>query len=312
MLKNISLPMNLHSTVSELPLHQFSLSVNSPGALAAEVFEQNPDLPGVIVYDGDEMSGMIPRKSFHERIGRSFGVEVYLRRPLQTILQSVDNAPLILNEDCAIPAAAQAALNREMEEVYAPLVIKMQDASLCLLDVYSLLLAQSRLLSATNQIAAAPSYEMQSSPKESRETHWEIKPSIINDSPDFNESMLDVSCLKNLLDMIGSQTGTPLRALANQLVEDIPMLFNDARQAILYKDAGSLEKAAHTIRITASTFGLCQLAEIGLELETIARKSFMDQSQMESQRLLDLAMEKFPSARRSLFTLIQSLYKTKI
>ena len=312
MFKNPSHPMNLHSTVSELPLHQFNLSVNSPGGLAAEAFEQNPDLPGVIVFDGDEMVGMIPRKSFHERIGRSFGVEVYLRRPLQTFLQAVDNMPLILNEDCAIPAAAQAALSRKMEDVYAPLIIKMRDTSLCLLDVYSLLLAQSRLLSSTNQIAIASDFEMQVLSVNSRESRWEINSSKKNDSLNSDESMLDISCLKNLLDMMGSQTGTPLRALANQLVEDIPLLFNDARLAITRQDANALEKAAHTIRITASTFGLCQLADLALEMETLARKNYMEQSYMESQRLLDLAIENFPAARKSLFNLIQSLQKTKV
>lgn len=85
--------------------------------------------------------------------------------------------------------------------------------------------------------------------------------------------MLDVSCLKNFPDMMGLQTSTLMRALANQLVEDIPMLINDARQAYLDKEANSLEKAAQLIRIAASTFGLCRLAEIGLELETITKKN---------------------------------------
>jgi HPt (histidine-containing phosphotransfer) domain-containing protein len=299
--------LHIHSPVSELPLHPFSLSIDAPGSLAAEAFHQNPELPGVILMDGNALAGMIPRNSFHERIGRTYGVEVYLRRPLLTILQAVEHEPMILNEDCAIPAAAQAALSRKINEVYFPLVIKMQDLSFCMLDVYCLLQAQSRLLNFVSQVSAKPYHETKILPSVPREAGSCIMPVEKLNSRPSEEGILDVSCLKNLITMMGSQNGTPLHALANQLVDDIPMLFNDARQAIHQNDASSLEKAAHTIRITANTFGLCQLAEYAVELEALARKTIYSQFPSESQHYLDLAMESFPAARRSLFDLLKSM-----
>jgi hypothetical protein len=304
--------IHLHSTVADLPLHSFYLPLDAPGQLAAEAFERQVELPGVIVMDRGNMAGMISRRAFHERVGRSFGVEVYLRRPLQTILRAVDSKPLRLRQDCSIPAAAQAALSRDMDNVYAPLVIIMQDGSLRLLDVYILLLAQSRLLDASNQYPLSPNQEVQILPDEKRERSWDDMPSTVLKDISTDESLLNIDSLRNLLDMMGTQSGRGLHALANQLVEDIPLLFNDARDAIYGSDAYALEKAAHTIRITANTFGLCKLVAYANEMEAVARKGMNTNEIKDGKVILENAMNCFPAERTALFNLIHSMQKTTI
>ena len=299
--------IHLHSTVADLPLHQYYLSVDEPGELAAETFQRHPELPGVIVMDKDVMAGMIPRRAFHERVGRSYGVEVYLRRPLRTLLHAVDARPLCLRQDCSIPAAAQAALSRDMENVYAPLVITMEDGTLQLLDVYILLLAQSRLLDASSQYQITPYQEVQVLPVKKKERRWDETPSRALEDVAMDETLLDVDSLKNLLDMMGSQSGVGLHALANQLIEDIPLLFNDAREAIHAGDAYALEKAAHTIRITANTFGLRKLIAYASEMEAVARKGINTHKIKDGDVILENAMNCFPAARTALFNLIRSM-----
>ena len=242
-------------------------------------------------------------------MGRSYGVEVYLRRPLKTILEAVDARPMCLRQDCSIPAAAQAALSRDVENVYSPLVINMENGGLQLLDVYVLLLAQSRLLDASSQYPISPNQEMQILPVEKKERRWDEKPSTALDALDTDDTILDIDSLRNLLDMMGSQSGVGLHALANQLIEDIPLLFNDARDAIYTSDPFALEKAAHTIRITANTFGLRKLVAYASEMEAVARKGMHSHQISNGDAILDRAMNSFPAARIALFNLIQSMQR---
>ena len=61
-------------------------------------------------------------------------------------------SPLRLSADCPINQAASAALDRPQAMVYEPILIERDASSVRLLDMHSLLLAQSQLLTIT-QIA---------------------------------------------------------------------------------------------------------------------------------------------------------------
>ena len=302
--------IHLRSTVADLPLHGFYLSITDPGEKAADAFQEHIDLPGVIVMDGDDMAGMISRRAFHERVGRSYGVEVYLRRPLQKILEAVDHEPMCLNQETSIPAAAQSALGREMENVYAPLVVVMGDGKLKLLDVYVLLLAQSRLL----HISSNPQYSNYfASPQTVVGTEAKVVPQekrIENNHLVTDDELLDVNSLRNLMKMMSISSGSSLQSLANQLVEDIPLLFDDAKVAIKSQNANALERSAHTMKITANTFGLRKLLEYASEMEVIARKANITRKIDNAEPVLQKAMACFPEARGALFQFIASMQKS--
>jgi signal transduction histidine kinase/CheY-like chemotaxis protein len=109
-------------------------------------------LPGVIVHSGAKVVGTISRWLFFQTLSRPFSREIYLRRPVDLFFKGAPHEPLKLPADCTIPEAARRALERPQHLVYEPIVIEFPNADLRLLDVYVLLLAQTRLLALANDV----------------------------------------------------------------------------------------------------------------------------------------------------------------
>lgn len=143
--------LTLDSTLADLPTHCFKVNASTLGHLVARRFEEQLTLPGVIVVNDGKILGAISRRKFLERVGRQYGVEVYLRRPIQVMLQSIKTKMLKLPSQCTIQEAAQIALRRPNHLFYEPVVIQFSSREVRILDAYVLLLAQSQLLSLVSQ-----------------------------------------------------------------------------------------------------------------------------------------------------------------
>lgn len=143
--------LTLDSTLADLPTHSFQVNSNTLGHLVALRFEEHLTLPGVIVVNEGKILGAISRRKFLERVGRQYGVEVYLRRPIQVMLQSLKTKMLKLPSQCTIQEAAQIALRRPSHLFYEPVIIQFPSREVRILDAYVLLLAQSQLLSLVSQ-----------------------------------------------------------------------------------------------------------------------------------------------------------------
>lgn len=144
--------LNLESTLGHLPSHDFQVSSTTPGSFVAETFGQQPDLPGVIITHDSQMLGMISRPKFREQMSLPERVELYWQRPIRLLLDFMRIPPLLLAENWRIDEAAQTALNRPKELVFEPIIVVLEDRSLRLLDVHTLLLAQSQVLAQANKI----------------------------------------------------------------------------------------------------------------------------------------------------------------
>lgn len=162
--------LTLESTLAHLPTHDFQISPDAPGYVVANEFERQPDLPGVIIVERSRVLGVFSRRKFLEKIGRPYGVEVYLKRPVRLLLEAIEPHFLILPGDCAIDVAAQIALDRPPELAYEPMIIKFPPSQnpnsstkyqLRLLNVYLLLLAQTRLLNIANKTIEARAKELE-------------------------------------------------------------------------------------------------------------------------------------------------------
>jgi two-component system, sensor histidine kinase and response regulator len=139
------------STLADLPLDDFIVSADMAGEVVAAVFDERPDLPGVIVLSRDRVVGMISREKFLERLSRPYGLELYMRRPIQAMLDTVDFEPLELSGESGIHEAASVALSRPVDQVYEPIIVRLADGRLRLVGIYVLLQAQSRLLALANE-----------------------------------------------------------------------------------------------------------------------------------------------------------------
>jgi signal transduction histidine kinase/CheY-like chemotaxis protein/HPt (histidine-containing phosphotransfer) domain-containing protein len=139
------------STLAELPSHDFQVDPKTPGQDVAGEFENRPDLPGVILREGEGVLGLISRARFYRLMSQRFSREIYLRRPIDMMLQALPGCPLALRDSCRIEEAAHRALNRSLESVYEPLLVESSSKTVRILDIHVLLLAQARLLALANQ-----------------------------------------------------------------------------------------------------------------------------------------------------------------
>jgi methyl-accepting chemotaxis protein len=156
-----STPSTMYKTLGDLPLHDFQVSPNTIGSVIAKQFEQRPDLPGVIIADDAKMLGVISRRRFHEQMSMPYSQEIFLSRPIRLLanleLSRGKGHPLELPDTEPIDAAVRSALDRPKDEVYEPVIVVFRDSSLpefqvhFLLDLHTLLLAQTQMLAAINQ-----------------------------------------------------------------------------------------------------------------------------------------------------------------
>jgi len=135
-----------NSTIGNLPSHDFQVHSATLVQRVAEKFKQQPKLPGVIITQGLQMLGMISQIRFLEYMKLPEKKKVYNRRPIRELLDFLSTPPLVLSENFQINAAAITALNRPKQYVYEPLIIVLSNASLRLIDLHDLLLAQSEIL----------------------------------------------------------------------------------------------------------------------------------------------------------------------
>ncbi len=134
------------TTVGELPTHKF---IVDPTVLTASVdksLRQTPSLPGVIIRNDSGLPGVISRRKFYEILGRRYGVAIFMNRPIGMMLEMDDLAPTIVPAHHSIGETVTLALARPADLVYEPILLQCDNAQYQLLDVYTLILAQSMLL----------------------------------------------------------------------------------------------------------------------------------------------------------------------
>jgi len=142
--------LSAEAVLGDLPTHRYCVSLEALGLEVEASLRHNPDLPGAMIVDHDRLLGVVSRRRVFEKVGRPFGVEMYLRRPVHVLLDIAVRDPLTLDEDCDIGTAARAALGRQAELIYEPIVVRLATGECRLVDMSVLLLAQSRLLAIAN------------------------------------------------------------------------------------------------------------------------------------------------------------------
>ncbi len=138
-------------TVGELPVFDHQVLPETPTSAVADLFEQQSNLVGVIIASDEGLLGVLPRSTFLERLSQPFARELYIRRPIRTMYQAFCTDPDVISANLLIQDAAHAALGRPKAKAFEPIVIMNDDGAFRLLDVHTLLLAQSRLLELANE-----------------------------------------------------------------------------------------------------------------------------------------------------------------
>jgi diguanylate cyclase (GGDEF)-like protein/putative nucleotidyltransferase with HDIG domain len=137
-----------HVTLAKLPFFDCNVDITSSLQELTTIFKQIPNLPGAVILDGRDCAGMISREKCFETLGRPFGVELYLKRPLSEFVEKNGGDVLILPDKTPIREAVNRALMRKTAELYDPIIVAIsRHHQYRLVDMRTLLKAQSDILS---------------------------------------------------------------------------------------------------------------------------------------------------------------------
>jgi signal transduction histidine kinase len=124
-----------------------------PDTLVEKVIKRlkgSPQLPGVIIAISDHVCGMVSRSKCMELLSRPYGNALFLRRSVLNLYEELALVPTVLPAEMRIDQAVNAALARAPDQRYEPLLVDYHDGQLRLLDLHTLLLAQSQMLENVN------------------------------------------------------------------------------------------------------------------------------------------------------------------
>ncbi len=141
--------------IGDLPLSDYVVSYNTPVEQTAKHLQANPLIPGAIIMQGSRLLGVVSRHKMFERLGRRYGVELFLGKPISDLLLELRSDVFSLKSQMHINTAAKLALSRNQDGTYDPIIVEFEDGNFALLDMYVLLLSQSQLLSNLNGVISS-------------------------------------------------------------------------------------------------------------------------------------------------------------
>ncbi len=142
--------LTAETTLGGIPSFEVTVSPEMLTSVVDRELGSAPDVPGVVIASGSELLGMISRPMLFAQLSRPFGQDLYLKRPIRLLLEAERNDPLVLPSDMLVSEAAHTALHRPADRVYEPVVVR-DVSEFRLLDVHTLLIAQSQLLVLANE-----------------------------------------------------------------------------------------------------------------------------------------------------------------
>jgi len=138
--------------IGDIDAYDFKVSHYDVTEDVAKYLQVHPEVPGVMLVDKSALVGVIPRHKMFERLGRRYGVELFLRKPIFMLQKDLKAETFSLPFDLRVEEAVQRALKRSPLTIYDPLVITFPDHEFRLLDMHNLLLAQSQILENLNGV----------------------------------------------------------------------------------------------------------------------------------------------------------------
>jgi two-component system chemotaxis sensor kinase CheA len=139
------------STLAELPAWNTRLPASALGTEIDTALRRDPELPGVVVFDGDGVRGAISRAQFQQTISKPFGREVVGPRAVRFLLEELSpGAPMILDARTPVQEAVRLSLARDRSLLYEPILVG-DGANVRLVGFTDLLQADSRISVLRNQ-----------------------------------------------------------------------------------------------------------------------------------------------------------------
>ena len=142
--------LSLGATCGSLPAHYITLTLQDEACQAVSHFEADFSLPGILIHQPEGI-GVLSRKRFYEMMSRPFSLELFTKRPLAALWKFLPKTALVLEQNVSVTLAARYALQRDLPDIYEPVVVQRSAQQYSVVDIHTLLLAQSTV----NELALA-------------------------------------------------------------------------------------------------------------------------------------------------------------
>ncbi len=131
--------------IGDLPTSDYAVSSHELAEAVALHMQNKALIPGVIILEDEKLIGIIPRHKMFERLGKRYGVELFLRRPIGELEKELGVETFALKSHLSINLAVKLALSRSESSIYDPIIVEHENGNISLLDMYILLLTQAQL-----------------------------------------------------------------------------------------------------------------------------------------------------------------------
>lgn len=138
--------------IADLPAHDFQVTPDTLTEEVVAVLEEHPDVSGVLVVEQRKLRGFLTRLKLFERLGHRYGIELFMRKPIASLLAAMQYQATVLPGNLRVDEAVHRALARPLRDMYDPVVVELPNGMYRILDVTVLVLAQSRTLASVSNV----------------------------------------------------------------------------------------------------------------------------------------------------------------
>jgi hypothetical protein len=141
------------SPIGSLPGDTHGFDISTTGETLYRFFKNNPDLPGIILTRQKIRVSAISQKAFYQVISRPFGIEIFFRRPVATLIEVSGVEMLSLPATLSLQEAVERCTSRRRSDIYEPfLVVDQATGEEKIVDFRTLLLASGSVFDRNRQM----------------------------------------------------------------------------------------------------------------------------------------------------------------
>jgi HD-GYP domain-containing protein (c-di-GMP phosphodiesterase class II) len=221
------------------------------------LLDENTQIPGILVLEQKKLIGLIPREKVYEKLGRPYGVELYLKSSIKQFYEMLEISSLVLYSDTIIADAVKMALMRGEQALYEPMVVAHPNGQR-VISMYSLLIAQQDILqnlySEVHYLSTIDPLTVVNNRRGFFEAVNQRLVTIRHFDLEYAVLMIDIDNFKNVNDRYGHVVGDEvIKSVAQRIYSQIRE--KDVLRMLYLRD---FETEAYTLRVASLALNLAQ------------------------------------------------------
>ena len=125
---NYDIEGRIHQFVMQVP----SISSAALGQQVKDMFENDPEIEGIVVIDNHHPAGLIMRTAFYQQIGSLHGHALFMKRPITLVM---DTAMMVVDVEDNLSQIGIQAMNREQSKLYDFVLVRQGSGFLGVISI---------------------------------------------------------------------------------------------------------------------------------------------------------------------------------